>query len=125
MVHASDAQSSGDLKGWIIIIQTRWHEDDLVGRLTDKTNPSYVLTEAKKWSIIDLPAIARDHDPIGRKPGEALWPERFPVDHLEDLREARPEGFPGPLSRLADPGRREFLPRRLRHDLYPGGDAET
>jgi len=80
-------------KGWIIIIQTRWHEDDLVGRLTDRTNPSFILTEAKKWSIIDLPALARDDDPIGRKPGEALWPERFPVDYLEDMREGDPRGF--------------------------------
>src|SRR4029077_2720962 len=64
-------------KGWIIIIQTRWHEDDLVGRITDPTNPNYSATEAKKWRIIDLPARARDDDPIGRKPGEALWPARF------------------------------------------------
>jgi predicted phage terminase large subunit-like protein len=80
-------------KGWIIIIQTRWHEDDLVGRITDPTNPNYNATEARKWRIIDLPALARDDDPIGRKPGEALWPARFPVHYLEDLREGDPRGF--------------------------------
>jgi predicted phage terminase large subunit-like protein len=80
-------------KGWIIIIQTRWHEDDLVGRLTDPQNPSYSATEAKKWAVIDLPAIARDNCPLGRKPGQALWPARFPLEYLEDLREADPRGF--------------------------------
>jgi predicted phage terminase large subunit-like protein len=97
-------------KGWIIIIQTRWHEDDLVGRLTDKTNSCYVLTEAKKWSIIDLPAIAKDNDPIGRKVGEALWPERFPVEHLEDLREADPRGFQALYQGSPTPDAGNFFP---------------
>jgi predicted phage terminase large subunit-like protein len=97
-------------KGWIIIIQTRWHEDDLVGRLTDKTNPSYVLTEAKKWSIIDLPALARDNDPIGRKPGTALWPERFPVEYLEDMREGDPRGFQSLYQGSPTPEAGNFFP---------------
>ena len=79
--------------GWIVIITTRWHEDDLVGRLTDPTNPDYSPIEGKKWQIIDLPAIAGENDRLGRKFGEALWPERFPVDYLEDLRAADPRGF--------------------------------
>jgi len=79
--------------GWIIVIQTRWHEDDMVGRLTDPTNPDYSPVEAKRWKIIDLPALALDKDPLGRKYGEALWPQRFPVPYLEGLREADPRGF--------------------------------
>lgn len=52
----------------VIVILTRWHEDDLVGRLLEK--------EGDKWDIINLPALAEDeNDLLGRKPGEALWPE--------------------------------------------------
>jgi predicted phage terminase large subunit-like protein len=80
-------------KGWIVIIQTRWSEDDLVGRLTDPLNPSYSPIEGPKWKIIDLPALAGEDDRLGRKPGEALWPSRFPIEYLEDLRASDPRGF--------------------------------
>lgn len=80
--------------GWIVVIQTRWHEDDLVGRLTDPQNPDYSASEGRKWKIIDLPALATSNaDPLGRKQGEALWPQRFPVAYLEDMRAADPRGF--------------------------------
>jgi predicted phage terminase large subunit-like protein len=80
-------------EGWIVIIQTRWHEDDLVGRLTDPTNACYNEAEARKWRIIDLPALARENDPLGRKVGEALWPKRFPKAYLEEMREGDSRGF--------------------------------
>src|SRR4029077_2535474 len=80
--------------GWIVLIQTRWHEDDLVGRLTDPQNPDYSPVEGPKWKIIDLPALATSNqDPLGRRQGQALWPERFPVQYLEDMRAADPRGF--------------------------------
>ena len=79
--------------GAIVIIQTRWHEDDLVGRITDPMNSCYSAAEAKKWRIIDLPALAKEKDVLGRKEGEALWPERFPVEYLHELREADSRGF--------------------------------
>jgi predicted phage terminase large subunit-like protein len=78
---------------WVIIIQTRWHEDDMVGRLTDPMNPYYDPVEAAKWTVIDLPALAGDNDILGRKPGEALWPERFPVDFLLAQQRLDPRGF--------------------------------
>lgn len=57
--------------GSIIIIQTRWHEDDLPARLL---NPEYGKVE--DWKVISLPAICEDHktDLLGRREGEALWP---------------------------------------------------
>lgn len=79
--------------GAIIIIQTRWHEDDLVGRLTDPTNPHYNAAEAAQWKIIDIKALADDDDILGRKPGEALWPGRFGVKWLEQKRSSDPVGF--------------------------------
>jgi predicted phage terminase large subunit-like protein len=79
--------------GRVIIIMTRWHEDDLVGRLTDPNNPHYTEAEARKWRILSLPALAREDDPLGRKVGEALWPARFPAPYLEAIRERNPRGF--------------------------------
>lgn len=80
-------------KAFIILVQTRWHEDDLVGRLTDPNNPKYLKAEAKKWRVIDLPALAEDEDPLGREPGAALWPERFSVGWLKDQQRRDPDGF--------------------------------
>ena len=108
----------------IILIQTRWHEDDLSGRLLQEMQDG-----GEKWDIVCLPAIAEATDngqlqpidngqliidnekpsstvtskditqnspaiincqlsiincpdPLGRNPGDALWPERFPVPEL-------------------------------------------
>lgn len=82
-----------DDTAFILVIQTRWHEDDLVGRLTDPENPHYLKAEARKWKIIDLPALAEDKDMLGRAPGEALWPQRFSEKYLNERRRADPEGF--------------------------------
>jgi predicted phage terminase large subunit-like protein len=51
----------------VIIIQTRWHEDDLAGRLIN-TMPS-------KCKVINLPCEAEDNDILGRNKGDALFPE--------------------------------------------------
>jgi predicted phage terminase large subunit-like protein len=77
----------------VVIVHTRWHEDDLIGRITDPTNPCYSDEEAQKWKIINLPAIALENDPLGRKPGEALWPERFDLDFLYAARRLDSKGF--------------------------------
>jgi predicted phage terminase large subunit-like protein len=50
----------------IVLVQTRWHEDDLAGRLLER--------ETGRWRVLKLPAIAEDpDDPLGRKPGAPLW----------------------------------------------------
>lgn len=53
----------------IVVIMTRWHEDDLAGRLLER--------EPQRWKVIKLPMIAADNDPLGREPGERLWKEWF------------------------------------------------
>lgn len=72
----------------VVVVMTRWNQDDLVGRLLRK--------QPQKWHELRLPAIAEENDPIGRSEGEALWPERFSV---EDLRETEvtmgPYGWAG------------------------------
>jgi predicted phage terminase large subunit-like protein len=55
--------------GRIVVIMTRWHEDDLAGRLLER--------EPQRWKVIKLPMIAGDADPLGREPGERLWKEWF------------------------------------------------
>lgn len=79
--------------GAIIIIMTRWHEDDIVGRLTDENNPYFNAEDAKDWQTIDLPALANDNDLLGRAPGEALWPERFSASYLLVQKRSDPRGF--------------------------------
>jgi predicted phage terminase large subunit-like protein len=80
-------------RGAIVMIQTRWTEDDLVGRLIDPHSPYYTVEEARLWRKIDLPALAEDDDVLGRAPGEALWPERFDEKYLEEIRNTDPRGF--------------------------------
>ena len=53
--------------GRVVLIMTRWHEDDLVGRL--------LAQDRAEWHIICLPALAEEDDPLGRALGAALWPE--------------------------------------------------
>lgn len=78
----------------VIIIMTRWHEDDLVGRLTDPKNPHYPYHELENpWLILDLPALALEDDPIGREKDTALWPERFSTSYLRKLRLESPKTF--------------------------------
>jgi predicted phage terminase large subunit-like protein len=77
----------------ILLIQTRWHEDDLIGRLTDPHNPSFSHSEAARWEVINLPAFAEDDDPLGRKVGEPLWPKRFGTTYLAGMREQDGRGF--------------------------------
>jgi predicted phage terminase large subunit-like protein len=82
-----------DDEGRVIIIQTRWHEDDLVGRLTDPRNACYNEAVASEWRILNLAALALPDDPMGREPGEALWPERFSAKFLEAQRALNPRNF--------------------------------
>lgn len=55
-----------------IVVMTRWHEDDLGGRILQR--------ESNRWRVIRLPMIAGQDDPLGRQQGERLWPEWFTED---------------------------------------------
>lgn len=59
--------------GRIVIIQTRWHEDDLTGWLLEEH-------AHEGWDVLTLPAIDDE--------GNALWPEQYPVPELEKIRQA-------------------------------------
>lgn len=63
--------------GRVIVVMTRWHEDDLVGRLLQKEKDEIREGdhEGEQWTVINFPAIAEDSDILGRREGEPLWPE--------------------------------------------------
>jgi len=63
--------------GRVIVIQTRWHEDDLTGKLLEEQGRG-----GDKWDILELPAIGRD--------GHALWPDFYPLSTLERIRSVLP-----------------------------------
>ena len=71
----------------VVLLMTRWHEDDLAGRLIRAVREVDDDDREEQWAVINLPAIACEDDPLGRAPGEALWPERFPLHRLERRRE--------------------------------------
>lgn len=80
--------------GCLIIMHTRWHDDDLIGRLTEgeEAEPWIDYFEYKKnglgdakWVRLRLPAIA-EVDEEYRKQGEALWPQRYGLEELKDIK---------------------------------------
>lgn len=67
-----------------VVMMTRWHEDDLAGRILSKRE------ELGDVEIVRLrfPALAEaEGDLLGRAEGDALWPERWPKEKLEQRRE--------------------------------------
>lgn len=89
--------------GAVVLIMTRWHEDDLAGRL--------LQSQGKRWTVLRLPAVAetqeerdkaceRMHlpqgqaDPLGREPGEPLAPRLFSGADLKELEiDVGPQGW--------------------------------
>lgn len=72
--------------GWIVVIQTRWHEDDLSGRiLPDDWNcqsGKVACKDGNVWEVLCLQAKCEvEGDPLGRSIGEYLWPEWFDRKH--------------------------------------------
>ncbi len=67
--------------GRIVLIMTRWHEDDLAGRI--------LLHAPGDWRVVKLPAIAEDDDPLGREPGAPLWADDPGYRYDRAITEAR------------------------------------
>lgn len=73
---ASTAYTRLEDNGAVIVIMTRWHEDDLVGRL---------LRGDEVWEIVSMPAIAEADDEY-RVIGEPLWEEKYNREALANIR---------------------------------------
>lgn len=72
--------------GWLVLVQTRWHMDDLAGRILPENwrgeSGLIQCRDGMTWRVICIPAKAeRPDDLLGRKMGEYLWPEWFKADH--------------------------------------------
>ncbi|MDX2658375.1 terminase family protein [Streptomyces scabiei] len=68
--------------GSIIVIQTRWHEQDLAGKILQGE-------DADDWICLDLPAVCdSEDDPLGRAIGQPLWPLRYGLKALHKIRRA-------------------------------------
>lgn len=84
----------------VVLVMTRWHEDDLAGRMIandphrDKDGsalPPGVTrddVEGDEWEVLNLPALAGPDDALGRAPGQALWPEMFDESWMAQTRRA-------------------------------------
>lgn len=130
--------------GWIVIINTRWHEDDLSGRIlpADWAGQSGDIQcrDGNTWRVLCLQAECQTQsDPLHRKSGEMLWPEWFDERHWGQFRlnrrtwsslyQQRPSPDEGILFRREDMGVYEKRPDGLMiigasdHAVTPdGGD---
>ncbi len=68
--------------GGLLLIMTRWHEDDLAGRLL-----SAEKSGGDKWNVVKFPAVA-EGDELHRKAGEPLHAERYPLSALKSIKTA-------------------------------------
>jgi predicted phage terminase large subunit-like protein len=84
--YVDDLQTRVVPSGWIGLVQTRWHEDDVAGRLLPKDyngrSGMVLCSDGREWEVINLPAkCERSDDPLGRAVGEYLWPQWFDPEH--------------------------------------------
>lgn len=87
--------SDTDPNAAMIVVQTRWHEDDLAGWLLEQEQTADDDDDRERWHIVNLPAIAEEPaqqfpetctvEPDWRKAGEALCPERRPLEKLNRI----------------------------------------
>ena len=102
--------------GRVVLIMTRWHSDDIAGRLIERGD----------WTVVRLPALADENDALAREPGAALWPEWEGVAALQAKRALVGEKHFSALfqqSPLRDGGQM-FDARKLRLvDTVPAGTA--
>lgn len=81
----SDLMTRLKPSGRVVLIMTRWAEDDLGGRLLEE-----MASGGRPWEVLRLPMEAEADDPLGRALGEPLWPEWFTADMRNDAkRDAR------------------------------------
>lgn len=68
--------------GKIVLIMTRWHEDDIAGRLLRNAREG-------EWRVLHITAEAEENDVLGRKPGEMLWESEY--GYAKELRAIKAE----------------------------------
>ena len=72
--------------GQVILTQTRWGDGDLSGKIM-------ASEDADQWVVVNLPSLAEVNDPLGRKEGEALCPERYDEEALLKIKKTMGQNF--------------------------------
>lgn len=75
---------------FLIVIMTRWHEDDMAGRLIREEG---AIDEGGQWTVINLPALAEIGDLLDRPEGAALCPERYDEVALDRIKQTLGDSF--------------------------------
>jgi predicted phage terminase large subunit-like protein len=91
--YQSDFRTRLAPNGRILITLTRWHNDDLAGRLIKQMETEKGVDQ---FEVVSLPAIfdgVDTHEKDPRKIDEALWPERWPIEELRKLEKSDPRSF--------------------------------
>lgn len=81
------AETRLETPGKVLLTMTRWHDDDLAGRLLEE--------DAEGWTVLNLPALATTTRSKGdpRSEGDALWPAKWPVERLLKKKKTTPAAF--------------------------------
>ena len=78
-----------------LMVFTRWHMEDLAGRLLEQEGEYDPIDNPQGWTLISFPAIQNkppsELDP--RAEGEPLWPERHSLSKLLEIKERTPTVF--------------------------------
>jgi predicted phage terminase large subunit-like protein len=108
----------------VLVVATRWHTDDLCGRL-EKMNADKI---GLPWMIVNLPALAEANDPLGRAEGEPLWGDFYTLDHLLNLRDTLPSRdwnslYQGkPMDQMGGAFQQEWI---KRYDTHPMNEVNS
>ncbi len=128
-----DIYTRREPRGSIVVVATRWHEQDLNGRLEEETDEQGAPT----WEVLNLPAIRDARSGEAADDGVALWPARYPLEALVRIRrkigpygwwslfQGKPRPRDGKVFRV--PARWTTLPEggRLVLAVDPAGSAST
>ena len=73
--YAAVARTRLEENAAVVVVQTRWHDDDLTGRLLRQARDD---PQADQWEVLHFPALDAE--------GAALWPEKYPAEELQTIR---------------------------------------
>lgn len=109
---------------WVVMILTRWHQDDPAGRILpedwDGESGDILCRDGRVWRVICLPAQAKENDPLGRKPGEWLWTDWFSLEWWQaKQRETSPRNWGSLYQQTPKPDEGTYFKRKdfWRFDL--------
>ena len=75
-------------EGAMVVMGTRWHQDDLAGRILEEDDwrDYFAPDNGEKWVRLRLMAVAEEDEAPNRLAGDALWPSRYSLAELEDIK---------------------------------------